>query len=155
MQKCLNRFFHVKAVVAAYNQEKALVGAFSVIVQLHRWIDLRHYLRWGLVTASLTCVGPRPLLQTHGHVRITEVGAPRRVRGVAEKTRGALHPLHHDFIWNKSELKLFSLMSTFIKCSFNKWMWLGPSVEHFPLQFVCFCMYWECDALAVYYSKIN
>ena len=112
-------------------------------------------MRWGLVTASLTCVGPRPLFQTHGHVRITEVGSPRRVRGVAEKTRGALHPLHHDFIWNKSELKLFSLMSTFIKCSFNKWMWLGPSVEHFPLQFVCFCMYCECDALAVYYSKIN
>ena len=36
MQKCLNRFFHVKAVVAAFNQEKALVGAFSVIVQLRR-----------------------------------------------------------------------------------------------------------------------
>ena len=35
MQKCLNRFFHVKAV-AAFNQEKALVGAFSVIVQLRR-----------------------------------------------------------------------------------------------------------------------
>ena len=32
----------MKAVVAAFNQEKAL-GAFSVIVQLHRWIDLRHY----------------------------------------------------------------------------------------------------------------
>ena len=30
-------------VVAAFNQEKALVGAFSVIVQLHRLIDLRHY----------------------------------------------------------------------------------------------------------------
>ena len=28
----------MKAVVAAYNQEKALVGAFSVIVQLHRLI---------------------------------------------------------------------------------------------------------------------
>ena len=33
----------MKAVVAAFNQEKALVGAFSVIVQLHRLIDLRHY----------------------------------------------------------------------------------------------------------------
>ena len=29
---------NVKAVVAAFNQEKALVGAFSVIVQLHRLI---------------------------------------------------------------------------------------------------------------------
>ena len=34
----------MKAVVAAFNQEKALVGAFSVIIQLHRLIDLRHYL---------------------------------------------------------------------------------------------------------------
>ena len=34
----------MKAVVAAFNQEKALLGAFSVIVQLHRLIDLRHYL---------------------------------------------------------------------------------------------------------------
>ena len=33
----------MKAVVAAFNQEKALVGAFSVIVQFHRLIDLRHY----------------------------------------------------------------------------------------------------------------
>ena len=32
----------MKAVVAAFNQEKALVGAFSVIAQLHRLIDLRH-----------------------------------------------------------------------------------------------------------------
>ena len=32
----------MKAVVAAFNQERALVGAFSVIVQLHRLIDLRH-----------------------------------------------------------------------------------------------------------------
>ena len=31
----------MKAVVAAFDQEKALVGAFSVIVQLHRLIDLR------------------------------------------------------------------------------------------------------------------
>ena len=34
---------NVKALVGAFNQEKALVGAFSVIVQLHRLIDLRHY----------------------------------------------------------------------------------------------------------------
>ena len=33
----------MKAVVDAFNQEKALVGAFSAIVQLHRLIDLRHY----------------------------------------------------------------------------------------------------------------
>ena len=33
----------MKALVGAFNQEKALVGAFSVIVQLHRLTDLRHY----------------------------------------------------------------------------------------------------------------
>ena len=33
-----NSVLNVKAVVAAFNQEKALVGAFSVIVQLHRLI---------------------------------------------------------------------------------------------------------------------
>ena len=31
-------------LVGAFNQEKALVGAFSVIVQLNRWIGLQHYL---------------------------------------------------------------------------------------------------------------
>ena len=33
---------NVKALVGPFNQEKALVGAFSMIV-LHRLIDLRHY----------------------------------------------------------------------------------------------------------------
>ena len=32
----------MKALVGAFNQEKALVGAFSVIVQLHRLTDLLH-----------------------------------------------------------------------------------------------------------------
>ena len=36
---------NVKALVGAFNQEKALLGAFSMIVQLHRLIDLRHYCR--------------------------------------------------------------------------------------------------------------
>ena len=35
LAKCLDSALNVKAVVAAFNQEKALVGAFSVIVQLH------------------------------------------------------------------------------------------------------------------------
>ena len=34
----------MKALVGAFNQEKALVGAFSMIIQLHRLNDLRHYL---------------------------------------------------------------------------------------------------------------
>ena len=39
----LHCVLNVKAIVAAFNQEKALVGAFSVIVKLYRLIDLRHY----------------------------------------------------------------------------------------------------------------
>ena len=42
----------MKVVVAAFNQEKALVGAFSVIVQLQRLIDLRHYLCGGVAEAG-------------------------------------------------------------------------------------------------------
>ena len=34
----LDSVLNVKAVVAAFNQEKVLVGAFSVIVQLYRLI---------------------------------------------------------------------------------------------------------------------
>ena len=34
----LNSVLNVKALVAAFNQEKALVGAFSVILQLRRLI---------------------------------------------------------------------------------------------------------------------
>ena len=34
LAKCLNSVLNVKAVVAAFNQEKALVGAFSVIPNL-------------------------------------------------------------------------------------------------------------------------
>ena len=32
---CLKSVLNVKEVVATFNQEKALVGAFSVIVELH------------------------------------------------------------------------------------------------------------------------
>ena len=41
-EKAPTRALNVKALVGAFNQEKALVGAFSMIVQLHRLIDLRH-----------------------------------------------------------------------------------------------------------------
>ena len=34
LEKCLNSVINVKAVVATFNQEKALVGAFSVITNL-------------------------------------------------------------------------------------------------------------------------
>ena len=34
LAKCLNSVIYMKAVVAAFNQEKALLGAFSVITNL-------------------------------------------------------------------------------------------------------------------------
>ena len=39
---CLNSVLNVKAVVAALNQEKALVGAFSVITNLRIDLRLKH-----------------------------------------------------------------------------------------------------------------
>ena len=36
-----HRFLNVEAVVGSFNQEKVLLGAFSVIVQLHRLIVLK------------------------------------------------------------------------------------------------------------------
>ena len=43
----------MKAVVGTFNQEKALVGAFSVIVQLHRLIGYS-------TTAAVSAVYPPP-----------------------------------------------------------------------------------------------
>ena len=40
---CLNSALNVKALVGAFNQEKALVGAFSVIVKTDRGTDGSFY----------------------------------------------------------------------------------------------------------------
>ena len=41
LAQCLNSVLNVKALVGAFNQEKALVGAFSVIVQpINRFAEL-------------------------------------------------------------------------------------------------------------------
>ena len=42
---CLNSVLSVKAVVATFNQEKAMVGTFSVITNLHVDHRLKLYLR--------------------------------------------------------------------------------------------------------------
>ena len=53
----------MKAQVGAFNQKKALVGAFSVIVQLHRLIDLRHYsLAGSMMTGCTPEEEPHPML---------------------------------------------------------------------------------------------
>ena len=53
----------MKALVGAFNQEKALLGAFSVIVQLPRLIDLRHYPRPSKVaTAAVPTLPTGPIL---------------------------------------------------------------------------------------------
>ena len=43
---CLNRFLNVKAVEATFDQEKALVGAFSVITNIR--VDLCFQLYLGV-----------------------------------------------------------------------------------------------------------
>ena len=50
----------MKALVGAFNQGKALVGAFSVIVQLHRLIDLQHYLTAMQVARDLSSAYGKP-----------------------------------------------------------------------------------------------
>ena len=76
----------MKAVVAAFNQEKALVGAFSVIVQLHRLIDLRHY----FITFNVT-----PLLLPQGEERRIVLG-PRLAWG--EQGLGDLVPANSSVV---------------------------------------------------------
>ena len=39
--QCLNSVFNVKALAGAFNQEKALVGAFSVITNLRMDLGLK------------------------------------------------------------------------------------------------------------------
>ena len=55
----------MKAVVAAFNQEKALVEAFSVIVQLHRFIvySTRYLLQ--ILGGDLPALHPLPQLHLH------------------------------------------------------------------------------------------
>ena len=48
---CLNSVLNVKALVAAFNQEKALVGAFSVIVRTNCETDGSFY-----STKNISCV---------------------------------------------------------------------------------------------------
>ena len=54
LAKCLNSVFNVKPVVAAFNKEKALVGAFSVIVQLCRVVVISSILHPELCTQLVT-----------------------------------------------------------------------------------------------------
>ena len=51
----------VTALVGAFNQEKAPVGAFSVIVQLHRLIDLGHHLQHRLQSTAPSTVHIYPI----------------------------------------------------------------------------------------------
>ena len=55
---CLNSVLNVKALIGAFNQEKALVGAFSVIVQFH-WLivySTKHYTKLRALEKSVCSV---------------------------------------------------------------------------------------------------
>ena len=60
LAKCLHSVLNVKALLGAFNQEKALVGAFSVIVQLHRLIHLRHYFQLSPLHSSIPVMAREP-----------------------------------------------------------------------------------------------
>ena len=47
---------YVKAVVASFNQEKALVGAFSVIIRTFGWNFLKHVLLLSAGRSHLMCI---------------------------------------------------------------------------------------------------
>ena len=81
----------MKALVGAFNQEKALVGAFSVIVQLHRLIDLRHYAGRHpehRAAARAPAGLPAPAVLRQLGLRQGERGG-RELRGGARQTAGA------------------------------------------------------------------
>ena len=82
----------MKAVVAAFNQEKALVEAFSLIVQLLRLIDLRYYYIYSCLYPHLARVlvgeagwpdvageGDPPGQLHYRDVVVQRVGVPARV----------------------------------------------------------------------------
>ena len=90
----------MKAVVAAVNQEKALVGDFSVIVQLHRWIDLRHYSLALIRCVQQTC---DYTLSSHGSTVTTR--------------RGKIWLIHIWGLWSDNwTLKLFVKI-------YDLWIW--------------------------------
>merc|ERR1711949_139481 len=63
LAKCLNSVLNLKAVVAAFNQEKALVGAFSVITNLR--MKLFEALVSGLLRLCLRAGSVLPLRPPH------------------------------------------------------------------------------------------
>ena len=69
----LNSVLNVEAQIGTFNQEQALVGAFLVIVQLHRLIDLRHYSQPS--SAHLPTTLPTPMSSLATNAPMTEVAS--------------------------------------------------------------------------------
>ena len=69
----------MKAVVATFNQEKALVGAFSVIVQLRRLIVNSSSIHLDVVHAPL-CEGPGVGLQVSQGAGVASAGPSAVIR---------------------------------------------------------------------------
>ena len=63
----------MKAVVAAFNQEKVLVGAFSVITNL--WLELFEALV-GTLNTALPCITSHHLTAPHLHCHQQHLGEP-------------------------------------------------------------------------------
>ena len=84
----------MKAVVAAFNQEKALVGAFSVIVQLHRLIVYSTNLEHALVGAAVGLLAAEVLggllVVLHRLVQVRSLGLEQLGDGLQQKQYNVL-----------------------------------------------------------------
>ena len=88
-KSCLNSVLNVKAVVAAFNQEKALVGAFSVITNLR--IELFEALATSLVThmnhaPSTAWAAEKDQQEPHAPWSFTAVTAPFALQSMLSGT---------------------------------------------------------------------
>ena len=88
----------MKVVVAAFNQEKALVGAFSVIVQLHRLIvySTRHISGEHDTDHSMN-QKPEPPLQAAVHCALSPDTRLERTEELSQLSNHPYNLLKHSF----------------------------------------------------------
>ena len=102
----------MKALVGAFNQEKALVGAFSVIVHLHRLIDLRHY-----KTSHNKCDN----VAVNVNVNVISgdmdlLFTPHCSKYTSQQPTGSVSGRHHSFSFCHIRIRLNSIIFQSLKC---------------------------------------
>ena len=102
----------MKAVVAAFNQEKALVGAFSVITNLRMelgWNFLNHYLGGG------AALHQTPHLRAVGVGALVRAGAALR-HGDGGELAGGTELRHAGHVVTLSNAQLCAMSNTQLTC---------------------------------------